>query len=55
MVALSVLGGMQCDSTITLPSYSHLWGMIAFMLLKQECHMYINPGGLQRLHLLFYI
>lgn len=53
MAALSVLGGMQCDSTITLPSNSHLWGMIAFMLLKKECHMNTNLGGLQKLGLFF--
>ena len=55
MVALSVLGSMQCDSTITLPSSSHLWGMIAFMLVKKECRMNISLGGLQRLRLFFYI
>lgn len=50
MVALSVLSGMQYDdSAIALPSSSHLWVKIAFMLLKKEWHMSISLGDPQML------
>lgn len=41
-VAFAVPGSVQRDSAITLPSGSRIWEVIAFKLLKKECHVNIS-------------